>query len=132
MYVYLFKQKTAYEVRISDLSSDVCSSDLRQLGRLGHDRAVDVAGPPAAGSDVGHGPAEQLDAVGPRVGGVGVREVLTDVTQARRTEQGVDHGVGDDVGIAVAREARHASEDHAAEHRSAEHTSELQSPMRTS
>src|SRR3546814_3264954 len=26
--VYLFKQKTAYEVRISDWSSDVCSSDL--------------------------------------------------------------------------------------------------------
>src|SRR3546814_7139449 len=27
--VFLFKQKTAYEVRISDWSSDVCSSDLR-------------------------------------------------------------------------------------------------------
>src|SRR3546814_5757257 len=26
--VYFFKQKTAYELRISDLSSDVCSSDL--------------------------------------------------------------------------------------------------------
>src|SRR3546814_9571155 len=26
--VFFFKQKTAYEVRISDLSSDVCSSDL--------------------------------------------------------------------------------------------------------
>src|SRR3546814_8146118 len=28
---FLFKQKTAYEMRISDWSSDVCSSDLRQL-----------------------------------------------------------------------------------------------------
>src|SRR3546814_7425671 len=28
MYVFFFKQKTAYEMRISDLSSDVCSSDL--------------------------------------------------------------------------------------------------------
>src|SRR3546814_9277745 len=28
---FFFKQKTAYEVRISDLSSDVCSSDLRPL-----------------------------------------------------------------------------------------------------
>src|SRR3546814_4061465 len=28
--VFFFKQKTAYEVRISDWSSDVCSSDLRQ------------------------------------------------------------------------------------------------------
>src|SRR3546814_1926983 len=29
-----FKQKTAYEMRISDWSSDVCSSDLRGDGRL--------------------------------------------------------------------------------------------------
>src|SRR3546814_12176872 len=29
MFVFFFKQKTAYEVRISDWSSDVCSSDLR-------------------------------------------------------------------------------------------------------
>src|SRR3546814_5312042 len=28
--VFLFKQKTAYEMRISDWSSDVCSSDLRR------------------------------------------------------------------------------------------------------
>src|SRR3546814_5791730 len=28
-YVFFFKQKTAYELRISDWSSDVCSSDLR-------------------------------------------------------------------------------------------------------
>src|SRR3546814_7779485 len=26
--IFFFKQKTAYEMRISDLSSDVCSSDL--------------------------------------------------------------------------------------------------------
>src|SRR3546814_11965361 len=29
LFVFFFKQKTAYEVRISDWSSDVCSSDLR-------------------------------------------------------------------------------------------------------
>src|SRR3546814_10267881 len=28
---FFFKQKTAYEMRISDWSSDVCSSDLRKL-----------------------------------------------------------------------------------------------------
>src|SRR3546814_7847227 len=28
---FFFKQKTAYEMRISDWSSDVCSSDLDQL-----------------------------------------------------------------------------------------------------
>src|SRR3546814_8824072 len=33
MYVFVFfKQKTAYEMRISDWSSDVCSSDLASLG----------------------------------------------------------------------------------------------------
>src|SRR3546814_1860232 len=30
---FFFKQKTAYEVRISDWSSDVCSSDLCHSGR---------------------------------------------------------------------------------------------------
>src|SRR3546814_1286432 len=31
--VFFFKQKTAYEMRISDWSSDVCSSDLHLVGR---------------------------------------------------------------------------------------------------
>src|SRR3546814_4323807 len=30
---FFFKQKTAYEMRISDWSSDVCSSDLRRFAR---------------------------------------------------------------------------------------------------
>src|SRR3546814_6162065 len=29
-FIFFFKQKTAYEMRISDWSSDVCSSDLRR------------------------------------------------------------------------------------------------------
>src|SRR3546814_20218809 len=29
-YFFFFKQKTAYEMRISDWSSDVCSSDLKE------------------------------------------------------------------------------------------------------
>src|SRR3546814_20059831 len=29
---FFFKQKTAYEMRISDWSSDVCSSDLKEIG----------------------------------------------------------------------------------------------------
>src|SRR3546814_2496299 len=32
---FFFKQKTAYEMRISDWSSDVCSSDLRRLVAMG-------------------------------------------------------------------------------------------------
>src|SRR3546814_18989710 len=31
--VFFFKHKTAYEMRISDWSSDVCSSDLSTLGK---------------------------------------------------------------------------------------------------
>src|SRR3546814_8046769 len=30
VFFFFFKQKTAYEMRISDWSSDVCSSDLRE------------------------------------------------------------------------------------------------------
>src|SRR3546814_10306601 len=33
---FLFKQKTAYEMRISDWSSDVCSSDLPLAERCGN------------------------------------------------------------------------------------------------
>src|SRR3546814_9101929 len=38
LYFFFFKQKTAYEMRISDWSSDVCSSDL--LDRNGINKAV--------------------------------------------------------------------------------------------
>src|SRR3546814_2516472 len=49
MVFFFFKQKTAYEMRISDWSSDVCSSDLPD--------AVDD-GLSASGGDVaGQGPA---------------------------------------------------------------------------
>src|SRR3546814_5864697 len=39
---FFFKQKTAYEMRISDWSSDVCSSDLtdQRLARLGRSQNV--------------------------------------------------------------------------------------------
>src|SRR3546814_5291423 len=43
---FFFKQKTAYEMRISDWSSDVCSSDLRTgtAGRLGCHTVLAVKG----------------------------------------------------------------------------------------
>src|SRR3546814_9531662 len=34
VFFFFFKQKTAYEMRISDWSSDVCSSDLEQGRRI--------------------------------------------------------------------------------------------------
>src|SRR3546814_6367686 len=37
VFCFFFKQKTAYEMRISDWSSDVCSSDLVvEVGIVGH------------------------------------------------------------------------------------------------
>src|SRR3546814_9661690 len=53
IYIFFFKQKTAYEMRISDWSSDVCSSDLRRDSTV----AVSVR-------DVGEGiPADDLPRV---------------------------------------------------------------------
>src|SRR3546814_13886707 len=63
-----FKQKTAYEMRISDWSSDVCSSDLpidplqgqvehRRVGELGDDR-TGRRGDRGARTPVGTGGAE--------------------------------------------------------------------------
>src|SRR3546814_13895571 len=40
IFFFFFKQKTAYEMRISDWSSDVCSSDLREHDREGSGEAV--------------------------------------------------------------------------------------------
>src|SRR3546814_9018260 len=41
--VFFFKQKTAYEMRISDWSSDVCSSDLPVLPTMGGQTALNCA-----------------------------------------------------------------------------------------
>src|SRR3546814_4525164 len=40
---FFFKQKTAYEMRISDWSSDVCSSDLRGRRKLGRREKIKLA-----------------------------------------------------------------------------------------
>src|SRR3546814_7063808 len=42
MFVFLFKQKTAYDMRISDWSSDVCSSDLPQSSAITHPNSKDL------------------------------------------------------------------------------------------
>src|SRR3546814_6761482 len=43
-FVFSFKQKTAYEMRISDWSSDVCSSDLDGPKLWGRTRLAPVRG----------------------------------------------------------------------------------------
>src|SRR3546814_17870985 len=65
--MYFFKQKTAYEMRISDWSSDVCSSDLVPL----HQRLVERD-------------ALQL----PGAGGERVVRAVAVVVPARRSGQG--------------------------------------------
>src|SRR3546814_4375790 len=60
-YFFFFKQKTAYEMRISDWSSDVCSSDLR-AGRVvachdafaQHTQRLEIAGITQIDGDPAH------------------------------------------------------------------------------
>src|SRR3546814_1667778 len=66
VFFFFFKQKTAYEMRISDWSSDVCSSDLVDLGPVGQ------AGPAAGGEE--HRVGLELDLA---VGGLGHHLVRT-------------------------------------------------------
>src|SRR3546814_2719422 len=42
--IFFFKQKTAYEMRISDWSSDVCSSDLAEVLQQQGGGAAEVVG----------------------------------------------------------------------------------------
>src|SRR3546814_4177850 len=53
-FFFFFKQKTAYEMRISDWSSDVCSSDLQRDHR--HVRPPDLASHVAQHRKAGHHP----------------------------------------------------------------------------
>src|SRR3546814_4394026 len=43
VFFFFFKQKTAYELRISDWSSDVCSSDLTMVVVLRHGYGVEAS-----------------------------------------------------------------------------------------
>src|SRR3546814_18359584 len=61
---FFFKQKTAYEMRISDWSSDVCSSDLRPLLPLVQ-RQVRSWYPQVRGRRASH--RQQLEALGLRL-----------------------------------------------------------------
>src|SRR3546814_8433728 len=70
MCVLFFKQKTAYEMRISDWSSDVCSSDLITLrpsamstlgGGLGFERQVEDRGDPESRTLTDIGPRRLND-----------------------------------------------------------------------
>src|SRR3546814_7928917 len=114
---FFFKQKTAYEMRISDWSSDVCSSDLglhRDLlaGQRGPQEAHHVAGPLVGGLE-----RDAVPALHDHVG----RRADAEREPARRRVGQRGHRLG---------HARRPTGER--RHRSEEHTSELQSLMRIS
>src|SRR3546814_20701619 len=90
---FFFKQKTAYELRISDWSSDVCSSDLASRVRRDIQAPVTVAvtaGPHATASplatDMASAPAvlAEADSLAAEIGRASCREsVCLDVSIAR-------------------------------------------------
>src|SRR3546814_1925933 len=132
---FLFKQKTAYEMRISDWISDVCSSDL--LEAVAGPRAQRGLGQHAAGRVSG---AKKQDAAFHRLdpggrNGQPLRSAGTANRRARRA--GLIRRVRAAVVGQVGDEPVHGIEpgavaDVAAAVRSEEHTSELQSLMRIS
>src|SRR3546814_8214828 len=127
MFFFFFKQKTAYEMRISDWSSDVCSSDLVRdsLAQAGR----------GSGGKCRAGAAHDGDTLAPaaaaRSGRVAERDVLAaraahgDPAACGRRQHpaGLPSAAGGAGGLLVPGGRRNRSE---------EHTSELQSLMRIS
>src|SRR3546814_6185150 len=122
--IFFFKQKTAYEMRISDWSSDVCSSDLDPSN---DDPAKDQSGPakkrkksaaePGGAGESEPDDAEQKDTSGP----------------ANETSEQIDDeelGVDDEKSSGDEGQAKSSAND--TQSRSEEHPSELQSLMRNS
>src|SRR3546814_6837533 len=113
IFFFFFKQKTAYEMRISDWSSDVCSSDL--LARAATTRELVLAGSSARPS--------QCNRLNTPVS----IAISTTPTTVKRAAWPINTriasptiGADDSVPMSPCR------------HRSEEHTSELQSLMRIS
>src|SRR3546814_3054112 len=88
-FFFFFKQKTAYEMRISDWSSDVCSSDLRfehlarpakgRLAKGGETLACPVAQRREARVHVGRRAAPMILAADDQQVGFGIERLETDV-----------------------------------------------------
>src|SRR3546814_5071401 len=68
---FFFKQKTAYEMRISDWSSDVCSSDLQRRAKCQRDRLRLLGGRREFGGGDGGEPPVGGRQPGPFAGEIG-------------------------------------------------------------
>src|SRR3546814_6655038 len=93
MYVFFFKQKTAYELRISDWSSDVCSSDLIEQAHFVGNGADDPLIVANLGVDIGRGRTdrEPLDHSGAQFQFGTLDARLGDIDQAiQRIEERID------------------------------------------
>src|SRR3546814_6075739 len=122
--MFFFKQKTAYEMRISDWSSDVCSSDLHAAGAARAQAAVITL------DDTGkaHLCVEGLRAMAP---GIKVLVRVRDIAQGDRLQAlGADAVVPETLEASLQLAAATLRE--TGIDRSEEHTSELQSLMRIS
>src|SRR3546814_2601559 len=122
---FFFKQKTAYEMRISDWSSDVCSSDLQDgdhpVGRPGALRRLVDAGERLQGDRRGCTVCEFAAEVVP----------IATHGERRRADRPAEVE-GEDLGPLVAPELQgHQRKQHRLA-KSEEHTSELQSLLRIS
>src|SRR3546814_9234895 len=118
---FFFKQKTAYEMRISDWSSDVCSSDLVarpvRTGAARTERSIAPATPDRRTRSRAGSPSSG--------GSQGLVEVLQQVLRILKADRQPRHtGRHADLGALVVGQPRMR--------RSEEHTSELQSLMRNS
>src|SRR3546814_17553040 len=100
LYFFFFKQKTAYEMRISDWSSDVCSSDLRgaqrvEVGCAAVQQDVRLASHDAGGRarDVEQHRVETVAGrfVPPRAGVGGVGRAQVRVSTDAQPREGVAH-----------------------------------------
>src|SRR3546814_1043738 len=96
--LFFFKQKTAYEMRISDWSSDVFSSDLlrrvnHEIGD-GHHAGTDEGGRAREQAEQDKAAADELDGAG----GAGHREDFRLGEIARREAQPLHRAVGHEGG----------------------------------
>src|SRR3546814_7392008 len=131
IFFFFFKQKTAYEMRISDWSSDVCSSDLEDLVHRVRGQQVDqVAGEDGEDADVEQVAAHAHALVRQQLAGArapGVHRLVEAHPAADEEHRQRDIGIdleGELVEVVHDCTCRLA--------RSEEHTSELQSLMRLS